>query len=144
MHGIDEPASQAPLATRAVSTTETISTRSRSSTIDSSFSTAARTRCSSVHDGTSPTSLLSQVAIAVLDQHHCCTEAGLCRYVAQTYPEIYSDEIRPLVINAVAGAKRATRLKMLVDKCSASENVSTRRVAIEGDVALSFWLSGFR
>jgi len=95
-----------------------------------------------MHDSTSSYSLLSQVAVAERDQHHCYTE-GLCDYVSLTYPEVYPDEIRPLVIGVVAGAKRATRLRMLVDKCSSSDDVSTRRVAIEGDVALS-WLNGFR
>jgi len=73
----DEPRTQPSLVSRAESSTGTSGALSRSSSRDTVHSAGASTHCSSMHDGTSSSSLLSQVALAVLDQHHCYTEEGL-------------------------------------------------------------------
>ena len=146
----DDGETSNPLMVRAVTVSDVSSVRSRSSSRDG-HSRFDERRCTSTRslpdvDGedTSPTSILMRVAIAALDQHHCFTEEGLVRYVAETYPEVKPEEIRPLVIGAVAGAKRATRLQTLVNKCSRSGDSSTRQLATDGDVALSLWLNGLR
>ena len=79
-----------PLMVRAVTVSDVSSVRSRSSSRDGQSRFCER-RCTSTQshldvDGedTSPTSILMRVAIAVLDQHHCFTEEGHVRYVAET------------------------------------------------------------
>ena len=139
-----------PLMSRAATKLDVPSVRSRSSSRDGQSRFGERRWKSTQNlndvDGedTSPTSTLMRVAITALDQHHCFTEEGLVRYVAKTYPEVKSEEIKPLVIGAVAGAKCATRLQTLVNKFSRSGDASTRQSATDGDVALSLWLNRFR
>ena len=77
----NDSTAQPSYVTRAVSVTESVGARSRSSSRDTAYPTAASIRSHPERDRTSSTSFLSQVAIAVLDQRHCYTEEELCRYV---------------------------------------------------------------
>ena len=140
----------APLISRSVSVSDGPISRSRSTFRDASYPRDVCKSLSSAQDnvgtsgGRTSTSMLTQVAYAILDQHHAFTEEGLMRYVAENYPEVSQAERRPLVIGVVAGAKRATRLQVSVNKNAGSSDPSRRLVATNGDSTLSFWNYGFR
>jgi len=81
---------------------------------------------------------------AVLDQHHSFTEAQLIAYLAECYPEV-SEEFRcPLVLGAVAGAQRAARMYIIVEKNQTAQDENKRGMAANSGCALSFWNMGLR
>ena len=88
--------------------------------------------------------LLAEVARAVLDQHHQFTEEQLVQYVADFYPEVPSNVRRGLVIGAVTGAQQAARLQFLMEKNKSSQDPLKREIAINAGSSLSFWNMGLR
>jgi hypothetical protein len=65
-------------------------------------------------DERASTQRLMEAARALLDQHHSFTEAELCQYVAEAYPEVPAEIRRGLVIGAVAGAQQTAHLRYII------------------------------
>jgi len=115
--------------------------RSRSSSRDS----RDRAGSSSGSTLTSTSShVLMEAAAAVLDQHHSFTEAQLITYLAECYPEVPEEYRRPLVLGAVAGAQRAARMYIIVEKNRNSQDENKRGMAANSACTLSFWNLGLR
>ena len=87
---------------------------------------------------------LMEVARALLDQHHAFTEAQLCNYVAEAYPEVPPEVRRGLVIGAVAGAQHAAHLRYIIMDNKDSPDADKRKMAAHAASSLSFWGLGFR
>jgi hypothetical protein len=129
----------------------TIRSRSSSAETRTSFIGLEMPRCLSVMseaygtESSEPSStLLAEVARAVLDQHHQYTETQLVRYVADFYPEVPSSMRRGLVIGAVTGAQQAAKLQFLMERNKSSQDPSKRDIAMNAGSSLSFWNMGLR